>query len=956
PGSGKTTALVGISKLLAQIGIVPVVVSLGDEVPRDMVELAKQRFETHARGLLGDGARLAEVWEWLRDHRRVVVLADDMDRIAPDGERGFLVRRGLIELAGEGLPAVVTARPAGIPAGLAASAIDLQRLDEGGAVAHVLRAARKEHGVAVRRLRTPEVRGNVKRWVEEGGFAEVPFYLELLARLVAAGRCEDLAQPHSLESEAELAADPRVHLRADGRCEWNPLWVRFQLLQRFYDEVEAGRVRRWLGIEERERKRCLEALSEAALSTLAASGLEVLPKYKRRDKRESDLRVRIEAFLDPDDRSSYVAERGERRAVSAHEVVETAERLYMLDRDPDGKLLFKHRILHAYLAGRCLAGKLDAKWTRGEHPPGRGWEDREPFDWLGALLDSRHPDRLTARMALTFAALFAYAGERPEGGLARIGIDRLLERLVDEAGTRVKREFGSKQREMEWEEGRRERRLDPRRSFHQEGYRIDPDDGLSILTTAAEIAGATGRPGWVPAILRGVKQAAGATRWTKMHAIPVLASLRVVAAENATDGGARLEEIARERWTRIWEFARDPDEAVSSEAGRAIADDAMSAYRALEEGIEALLAQAALKSARDMPLDVPRDGAGYGRIPGGSLPATLARYGIEIEKHEVDSLCALGWVLPAIVSGLREQPRSRLEHGFDGAPRATAVDEPRASGVEGGEPDGFNPARPALERLVALAFQGGHPDLEASVARGFKSDAMRHLDYPEQARPGFVDSNRRLVSDICIDHARYWYARMVLHQTLALYTIAGSSAQVALDTYGRLLHRGAEPHPFARRAAMQARRAVFRSSIGTDRWEAFIWRDEVDAVGRRQASMNPVATHLVADVALLLNLRQNVSEDRRAQSSGANRLPHCLSRSKDRLEILGAGCPRQCGSELCPLTEAPVDEPDGKRTISRAFCRGQQRVAKRRRPPWQGRIRKEALREFWTEMEQRART
>jgi hypothetical protein len=409
PGSGKTTALVGISKMLARIGMVPVVVALGSEPPDDLTELARKRFVAHASSLLGSEFHLGEVWEWLRTHRRVVILADDLDRIAPDGERGFMVRHGLNELAAEGFPAVVTARPAGIPAGLAASAISLERLDERAAVDQVLRAAREEHGAAVRQLAKAEARGNVARWIEQGRFAEVPFYLDLLARLVAANRAEDLASPRTLINDFKF--DPRVRLKADGRCEWNPLWVRFRLLERFYDEVAEGRVRRWLGIESRERDRCLEALSDAALSTLAASSLEVVARDE--GKRVGDgeggggpcdgrLRLEIEQFLDPDDRFEYQSDRGVRRTVSAHEVVETGERLYILERDAKGKLLFKHRILQAYLAGRCLAGRLAEQHAAGN----TDWHRRDgELDWLGALLDTRHPDRLTARMTLTFAAL-----------------------------------------------------------------------------------------------------------------------------------------------------------------------------------------------------------------------------------------------------------------------------------------------------------------------------------------------------------------------------------------------------------------------------------------------------------------------------------------------------------------------------------------------------------------------
>jgi hypothetical protein len=557
------------------------------------------------------------------------------------------------------------------------------------------------------------------------------------------------------------------------------------------------------------------------------------------------------------------------------------------------------------------------------------------------------------------------------------GIDKLLERLVNEASNRFEPP-GNAANESE----RRRKRLDPCEPVDPEAHRVDPDDGLSILTTAAEIAGATGHRTKVKRILEGVERAAGATRWTKVNAIPTVAAL--VPGVGVREKLAEHDRMLEEQWTRIWEFARDPDEVVRREASDTMADDAYSAYRALEPGIDALLEQATLKSARNLSLDtvIHIDQEHADALFGGVLLAKLRRYGIGTEKKQVDSLCALGWVMPAIVSGLREQPLSMVERGFNrphawyggdrdggfapeiehggGEDAEVEQAEPGRAEVESAEvkyAEVVNRARRALERLVTLAFQRRYPELEASVARGFKSDAMRHLDDPEQAGgPGFVESNRRLVSDICIDNASYWYARMVLHQALALYTVAGSSPQVAFDTFGRLLHRGGEPHPFVWRAARHARRAVRRYLIRSARWRAFVWADEGDAVGRRQAAMHPTAANLVGDVTVLLNLRQNAADDRRSQSSRTNRLPYCLSRSRNRLEILGAGCSGRCGSGLCPLAEAPVDEPDGKRTISRAFCRGQQKIAARHLPPWQKHISHKALKDFWYEMERRART
>jgi hypothetical protein len=87
-------------------------------------------------------------------------------------------------------------------------------------------------------------------------------------------------------------------------------------------------------------------------------------------------------------------------------------------------------------------------------------------------------------------------------------------------------------------------------------------------------------------------------------------------------------------------------------------------------------------------------------------------------------------------------------------------------------------------------------------------------------------------------------------------------------------------------------------------------------------------------------------------------LPYCLTSSKDRREILGAGCPAKCGWGLCPYKQPPPDEPNAHRGVSRAFCRQQQQIAGRRLrrvPAWHRAISRRSLDQFWWEMERRAR-
>jgi hypothetical protein len=235
---------------------------------------------------------------------------------------------------------------------------------------------------------------------------------------------------------------------------------------------------------------------------------------------------------------------------------------------------------------------------------------------------------------------------------------------------------------------------------------------------------------------------------------------------------------------------------------------------------------------------------------------------------------------------------------------------------------------------------------------------MRHAEDPEGriSGPGWVASNRRLVADICLGRAEFWYSRMLLHQALALYAIAGANRRETHDLFAYYLTPGRERHEFVWRAAVLARQAVEHKELGSDLWMGQIWRDEGEVVGRRATILDDSAAQLVADVTLLTNLNERSGEDRQAQFGHMRDLPYCLAQSKNRNEILGSGCPSKCGWGMCPYSQPPVDEPNAHRGVSRAFCRQQQMIANRRKPPWQPAIRKRALEEFWWDMERRART
>lgn len=1048
-GAGKTTALLAVAKLLAQNGIVPVLVPLRSHTETKLIDPAKDRFKNQVEAQVRSNDEAELLWRWLVLRRRVAILIDDIDQIGPDGERGLVLRTMLDEAAESGLSAIATARPAGVPAGVAASAIDLGALEERDAVEHVIKRAKAEPSAG---CATQPSRRRIEEWVKEGELAEVPFYLELLAALAAVGQCPRLPHAGSMGSDSKDAG--RVYRKPNGDWKWNKLWVRFQLLEHYYEQTVFGRVRRSLGMEPRERRSTLEALEYAALGTLVASSLEARMTLAPRDVSEAadkqrPLRKQIREFIDTDDRSGlHVEQDGKqkeastRRAnISAHEVIDAGERLAILElrAQQDGTMAFHHRIMQAYLAARCLAVReYRAGDERRINPVDRKPENER--DWIAALLDHRHPDKLTAHMTLIFAAMRAreIAEARSPHEVAKnwnkVG-KRIVETLIkgahdtregkpleedEQAPARMlvtlMTESESEQTQLTLalvpeqehdanpsdERERRAALLDPLYKPDYE-HRADPDDALMKLTTAAQIAVAVpeaakdvGRGGGPESISKEIWLTPGPTRWTKLNAIEALS----VPSSSISPPSSHFEPEAEDelpalgsgkRWQRIWDFARDPDYVVKRAASTALEENAYESFKALANDIESLIARAAARSAYGRWLVRPDNGNGNTRHEALDMPSLLSLmtdamgdgHSSDVatwSTEDIDSLAALGSILPAIMSGFREDPSIELESTWADEAADDAHEHAPSPGITSAQDrededismimchrpwirkerlDYARRARYALESLVALAFEGSHGDLESAVAQGFRSDALRHAESPERnfSGPGWVTSNRHLVAGICLDHATFWYARIALYQALALYAVAGASAQETFDIFARHTGRGGrDRHPFTRRAARLARAAVRRSELRSGRWLAYVWGDEGKDTGRRAAQLTNGAAQLLADVTVLLNLNEHSPEDRQEGFVQMQSLPYCLSGSRDRSEILGEGCPSQCGWGLCPYQQSPPDEPDTHRGVRRAFCRQQREIALRRKPPWQRGIHRKTLREFWREMELRART
>lgn|GEM_PF-1442196 len=981
PGAGKTTALLDLASVLAKIGLVPVLLELrGEQASQDLFERARERFEKQVRPFVKTNSDADVIWRWACRRRRVAILVDDIDQIGSDGEPGFVMRRLLEEVATEGQAVIVTARPAGVPMGIAASAITIEQLDFDTAVDL---AARPSLDVPGARTSAPPPRDEVRRWVREGKLADAPLYLEALAELTAVGACPDLP-----EDPRRWGGDERPGRwieRSETKRRWSPLWVRYMLLQRFYDGIVEGKVRRSLAIDPTDRQRSVEALQYAALGTLGAAGREAATAYgatSKESRRRRPRRTELAEFISTDDRRGLIedgdgAQRERRDRVSQHEAIDTCERLRILEADWRGKPQFRHRILQAFLAGRCLAelGREESEnrkkpQEKVEREGKAGPPKLDSFEgWLWALMDNHHPEKLTAHLTLAFAAIHAdeRSLKKPAkhwGGLA----DRIVGRLVDAVDPDVD---GGKNGSVPVDELESRLELLDSTKAPDPHKRTDPDDDLIKLTTAADLASLLRHPRqdgardgaaevnakrfeaalsgrWEPPrtdpfrrherINELVRRTGGAMRWTKLRAVPAIANL----------GG-------KESWLTIWErFARDGDYDVRRAASRQLEKNARRAYPDLFDAIERHILEAGARSAEGEPLkptDKQRERAG------GSFVARK-------------SFVALGWVLPAIVSGLSEELRGSAPAEAGADRPSTDAEEPSTDGADGKQgadaafrrpetrEECLNRARVQLIKFATLAFEGLRPELEDSLAQGFKADAMRHASARSAFKgPGWVASNRRLVADVGLPHATSWYARMLLYQALALYGIAGTNREDTLDMLSFRLHSTRERHPLTRRAAKLARRALRHAELKGSRWEAFIWSDDVEDAGRLPTVLSRGVGQLVGDVAVLVDLKGGSPPERQESFGHMEELPYCLSKSRDRHEILGSGCPPECGWGFCPYKAASPDEPNEHRGLSRGFCRGERRLVKpgTRPPAWQRSIGKRRLREFWEQMEYKAR-
>ena len=361
----------------------------------------------------------------------------------------------------------------------------------------------------------------------------------------------------------------------------------------------------------------------------------------------------------------------------------------------------------------------------------------------------------------------------------------------------------------------------------------------------------------------------------------------------------RLSRLHSEkRWHLLLDFTNDPDFSVRWGAASALCEQALEAYQALQARFDDYL-----QAARDLHETRPADEVDDWR------------------DRPVFRLKLLGWVLPSLATGLDQAGHPELATKADDQWEELAY----------------------LERAPITCQKG----LEASVAQGLKADAWR-------LRANGRDTSPRRLAKVLgrvaegLAHAEFWYSRIQLVHAVAL--VGGAGPGIGAEASERLAEvaASAREHPFTAEAAQLAAR-----SMATAAWGADIWGDEGTVVGDRCALSNEAA-QLVGDITLALNLNEQGSDEQREKFGTRNDLPHCLSTSPDRGEILGTtGCLGECAFKLCPYYR-PATET-AHRELSKSFCRQQRRIARKIGPSRSQAIGKSELSEFWRGMEERAR-
>lgn len=227
-GSGKTTFLLGLASHLARRGAVPVMVSLrGQAAPLQLRALAKERFISQIDIDLRTAGEADQFWRMLSSEGSIVVLADGLDEAAlgtANDERTEAILAALDEAKSARLPVVVTSRAEGAPPTGRYPEVMLPPLTSAQTEDYIVGR------LAPMRQPTGEDRERIRKVTRLLDVTGTPFYLNVVASLLEAGRLGDLdagerglLRVQLLDAHSEAVADgtlPKgVTLSADQRVQ-----------------------------------------------------------------------------------------------------------------------------------------------------------------------------------------------------------------------------------------------------------------------------------------------------------------------------------------------------------------------------------------------------------------------------------------------------------------------------------------------------------------------------------------------------------------------------------------------------------------------------------------------------------------------------------------------------------------------------------------------------------------
>ncbi|MEU3611461.1 ATP-binding protein [Streptomyces sp. NPDC006872] len=251
-GVGKTAVLVRLTELLARQDAVPVPIRLRDatdEATLNFERLAKKRFaEETPQGTLAR-TKIDRVWQQLLADDKPVVIADGLEEALLDEglqqNRDNIIRRAIERAYKERLPLVIASRPHSPLENTVAAIVELEPLSEEEALYFVeARASDAEERY-------------LDDLVERAEVTESPIYLQIVRDLHHHGR---------------LRPDEPGHLDTSGRDRG---MLRLRLLDRWAEELCAGRLREKVALNLQERQDTVAVVAAMACVGLLQDKLEV---------------------------------------------------------------------------------------------------------------------------------------------------------------------------------------------------------------------------------------------------------------------------------------------------------------------------------------------------------------------------------------------------------------------------------------------------------------------------------------------------------------------------------------------------------------------------------------------------------------------------------------------------------------------------------------------------------